>query len=171
MPIRSPKNRSDMNGFPRYLHLMRKWIDLPPVWLLVFVVIAWMQGRYFSLGLEFGTTWARFLGGVLVGGGIILMVLAADEMRRQRTTIVPRQQATRLVTTGIFSRTRNPIYLGDLMVLSGLILTWSAVLSLALVPIFLWVIEKRFVLPEEEHLSRTFGAEYARYCERVRRWV
>jgi protein-S-isoprenylcysteine O-methyltransferase Ste14 len=52
-----------------------------------------------------------------------------------------------------------------------MILYWGAVLSLPLVPIFLWVIEKRFVLSEEDHLRRKFRADYARYSLKVRRWV
>ena len=150
---------------------MRKWIDIPPVWLLGALCLAWAQAQYLSLGLGFGTTWGRFLGGLLVGGGLILILLAAAEMRRQRTPILPRQQAARLVQSGIFSRTRNPIYLGDTLILAGMILYWGAVLSLPLVPIFLWVIEKRFVLPEEDHLRRKFRADYARYSLKVRRWV
>lgn len=150
---------------------MRKWIDMPPVWLLGALCLAWAQARYLSFGLGFGTTWGRFLGGLLVGGGLVLILLAADEMRRQRTTIVPGREAARLVQSGIFSRSRNPIYLGDLLILSGMILYWGAVLSLPLVPIFLWVIENRFVLPEEDHLRRKFRADFARYCQKVRRWV
>ncbi len=150
---------------------MRKWIDIPPVWLLVFLLLSWAQARYFSFGLGFGTTGARFLGGLLVGGGLVLMALAAYEMRRQRTTIIPHRDADRLVQTGIFSRSRNPIYLGDLLILSGMILYWGAVLALPLIPIFLWVIEKRFVIPEENRLRRKFRADFARYANKVRRWV
>jgi protein-S-isoprenylcysteine O-methyltransferase Ste14 len=76
-----------------------------------------------------------------------------------------------LVQSGIFSRTRNPIYLGDTLVLVGLILNWNAVLALPLVPIFVWVIERRFIIPEENRLRRKFRAEFARYSQKVRRWV
>jgi protein-S-isoprenylcysteine O-methyltransferase Ste14 len=75
------------------------------------------------------------------------------------------------VQSGIFSRTRNPIYLGDALILLGLILRWDAVLSLPLVPIFVWIIEKRFIEPEENCMRRTFRMEFARYCEKTRRWV
>ena len=148
-----------------------KWLDLPPVWLLGALVIAWMQAQYFPMGLSFGPVWADLLGGLLVGGGIILMALAVHEMRRQKTTIVPHRDADRLVQSGIFSRTRNPIYVGDAMVLMGLILYWDAVLALPLVPIFVWTLEKRFVIPEENRLRIKFRADFARYCQKVRRWV
>lgn len=148
-----------------------KWIDLPPVWLAAFVMLAWVQARQLPLGLSFGGGWADLLGGLLVGGGVLLMVLAAVEMRRHRTTIVPHRTPSSLVQSGIFSRSRNPIYLGDAMVLAGLILYFDAVLALPLVPIFVWVIEKRFIVPEENRMRREFRADFARYESKVRRWL
>ncbi len=147
-----------------------KWLDIPPVWLLLAAVIAWMQGTYYPLELSFGGYWADFVGGILVGGGILLMLLAVFEMRKHHTTLIPHREAGTMVTTGIFSRSRNPIYLGDALILSGLILRWDAVLSLPLVPIFFWIIEKRFILAEEDRLRRKFRMEFARYCEKTRRW-
>lgn len=150
---------------------MRQWIDLPPVWLVGALGLAWCQARYVSMGLSFGPVWADLLGGLLVGGGFVLMAFAAYEMARQKTTIHPHHTSARLVQSGIFSRTRNPIYLGDVMVLAGLILYWDAVLGLPLVPLMLWFLERRFVIPEENRLRRVFRMEFATYCEKVRRWV
>ncbi len=144
---------------------------MPPVWLLVCLVLAWIQASYYALGLSFGGVWADFAGGILVGGGLLLMVLAFAEMRRHRTTIIPHETPERLVQTGIFSRTRNPIYMGDALILLGLILRWDAVLSLPLVPVFVWIIEKRFIEPEEDRMRRKFGMEFARYCQKTRRWI
>ncbi len=148
-----------------------KWIDLPPVWLAGFAALAWAQPVYLPMGLDFGGGWADFAGGVLVGGGLLLMALAFAEFRRHRTTVIPHMTPSSLIQSGIFSRTRNPIYLGDALILAGLILRWDAVLSLVLVPIFVWVIERRFILPEEDRMRRVFRADFARYAEKVRRWV
>lgn len=150
---------------------MLKWIDLPPVWLLGALALAWVQKTHFPYGLDFGPVWADLLGGLLVGAGALLMALALYEMRRHKTTIIPHLDADRLVTTGVFSRSRNPIYLGDSLVLAGLILYWDAVLALPLIPIFVWVIERRFIIPEEDRLRRKFRADFARYTQQVRRWV
>lgn len=148
-----------------------KWLDLPPVWLAVFVALAWAQAHRFSMGLSFGGAWADLLGGILVGGGIILMALAFVEFRKHRTTLIPHRTPSALVQSGIFSRSRNPIYLGDALVLAGLILRFDAVLALPLIPIFVWVIEKRFIVPEEGRARREFKADYARYERKVRRWI
>ncbi|MCR9112344.1 MAG: isoprenylcysteine carboxylmethyltransferase family protein [Rhodobacteraceae bacterium] len=148
-----------------------KWVDLPPVWLVGFGMLTWLQATRFPMGLSFGGAWADFAGGVLVGGGLLLMLLALYELRRHKTTPIPHLEADRLVTTGIFSRSRNPIYLGDALVLTGLILRWDAVLSLPLVPLFVWVIETRFIVGEENRLRRKFRADFARYCQKTRRWI
>lgn len=150
---------------------MRKLIDIPPVWLALCLGVAWWQARDHDLGLSFGPVWADLLGGLLVGGGVLLLALAMAEMRRHRTTVMPHGEAAALVTTGIFSRSRNPIYLGDVLILSGFILYWDAVLSLPLIPFFVWVIERRFIVPEEYGLRRKFVAQFTKYSQQTRRWL
>lgn len=150
---------------------MLKWIDIPPVWLLGALVLAWVQKSFYDYGLGFGPVWADLLGGLLVGGGLILAGLAVTEMRRHRTTVIPHMEADRLVSSGIFKRSRNPIYLGDVMILAGLILYWDAVLALPLIPILFWVLETRFIVPEENRLRKKFRADFARYEKDVRRWL
>jgi protein-S-isoprenylcysteine O-methyltransferase Ste14 len=146
-------------------------IDLPPVWLAGAIALAWWQSRTLTLGLSFGGAWADLLGGVLVGGGVLMMVLALSEFRRSKTTVHPHRDSSRLIQSGIFSRTRNPIYVGDVLILAGLILRFDAVLALPLLPVFVWVLEKRFIEREEKRLRRAFRMEYARYEQKVRRWV
>jgi protein-S-isoprenylcysteine O-methyltransferase Ste14 len=150
---------------------MLKWLDMPPVWLAGCLLLAWIQAVHYPVGLDFGTIWADLLGGLMVGGGLVLIVMAAMEFRRYRTTIVPHETPDRLIQTGIFRHTRNPIYLGDALILAGLILRWDAVLALPLVPAFVWSIERRFIIPEENRMRRTFRMEFARYCEKTRRWL
>ncbi|ANT59187.1 S-isoprenylcysteine methyltransferase [Salipiger sp. CCB-MM3] len=150
---------------------MPRTLDLPPVWLLAFLALAWTQARHFPMGLSFGPVWADLLGGLLVGGGVLIAAVALTEMRRQRTTFMPHAEADRLVTSGIFRFSRNPIYLGDVMILTGLILYWDAVPSLVLLPVFVWVLEKRFIVPEEVRLRRKFVAEFRKYEQQTRRWL
>lgn len=150
---------------------MTKWLDMPPAWLALFIALAWVQSSHFTYGLHFGGAWADFAGGLLVGGGLVVFVLAVVEFRRHQTTIIPREEPSRLIQSGIFKRSRNPIYLADTMILAGLILRWDAVLSLPLVPIFVWVIETRFILSEETLMRQSFRMEYAKYERKVRRWL
>ena len=148
-----------------------KWLDLPPVWTLAFVGIAAVQVRSFSLGLSLAHPVTALLSGLLVGAGVVLILLAAMEFKRHRTTIVPHQVPAQLIQTGVFKRSRNPIYLADLVLFTGVVLWMDAVLSLVLVPVLFWVLESRFVIPEEDKLRRTFRADFARYAQKTRRWL
>ncbi|NOD34757.1 MULTISPECIES: isoprenylcysteine carboxylmethyltransferase family protein [unclassified Ruegeria] len=148
-----------------------RWIDVPPVWLAGFVLLAWLQGRYMGLGLSLDGGLTDLISGVLIGGGVLLAVLAVFEFRRHQTTVIPHETPSAMVQSGIYRRSRNPIYLGDVLILTGLILRFDAIFSLVLVPIFVWVLERRFIVPEEDRLRRTFRADFARYERKTRRWV
>ena len=148
-----------------------KWIDIPPVWLAFAVFLTWWMAELQPTEMSIGDPVTDLLGGLLVGGGIVLILLAAIEMRRKRTTIVPHMEADHLVTTGIFARSRNPIYLGDALVLAGLALRWEVPVALLLVPLFMFTVTQRFIIPEENRLRAKFRADFARYCQKTRRWV
>ena len=148
---------------------LAKWIDIPPVWLAGHLALAWWIGSWSDLSLAGPVT--EFLGGLCVGGGLVLMILAVIEMRRWKTTPIPHRQPSHLVQSGIFRRSRNPFYLGDALILTGLILYWDAPLALPLVPIFVRIIEQRFILPEEDRLRRAFRVEFFRYTQKTRRWI
>lgn len=148
-----------------------KWIDIPPVWLALALVMTWQISVLQPLALRIGHPVLSLLGGLLVGAGLVLMLLAAMEMRKRKTTIIPHMEADALVTTGVFSRSRNPIYLGDVLILAGLALRWDAPVALLLVPLFMATLTQRFIVPEENRLRRKFRADFARYCEKTRRWL
>jgi len=125
----------------------------------------------FPFGLSFDKAWRESAGGLLVGGGLVLIAVAFVQFRRHGTSILPHGQAEHLIQNGIYKHSRNPIYLADVLILAGLILRWDAVLSLPLIPTLLMVLEKRFVIPEENRLRRQFRADFARYCQKTRRWL
>ena len=58
-----------------------KWLDLAPVWLCLFAILAWNQARLMSLGLSLDHPLTHLLGGLLVGAGLVLIFLAAFEFR------------------------------------------------------------------------------------------
>ena len=99
------------------------------------------------------------------------MALAALELRRAHTTIIPHQIPTSLVTSGIFRRTRNPIYLGDALIL-GAVVVWTGSLAAAiLVPIFILIINRLFIAGEEANLAQKFGRDFQKWSSRTRRWL
>lgn len=149
---------------------MCKWIDLPPLWLALTLLIAWGISGVMP-GLGFGGAWAGWVGAGLVGVGLLFMALAAATMMAARTTVIPHRNPSALVTGGVFRLSRNPIYLGDALVLAGFILRWDAVPALVLVPVFVWLIDRRFIRAEEARLRAAFGAAFETWAARTRRWI
>ena len=147
-----------------------KRLDLPPLWLLLFLALARVQAVRLPVR-RFDHPVLDLVSGLLVGGGVLLALVAAVQMRQNRTTVMPHERASHLVTNGVFSRSRNPSYLGDAAILVGCILYWSAWPSLALVPLFVWLITDRFIRHEEDGLRRDFGPEYRQWAAKTPRWI
>ncbi|MFD1881504.1 methyltransferase family protein [Paracoccus pacificus] len=148
--------------------MMATLIRLPQVWVLGFAVIGWLLGRLVPVRLPLGLDLA---GTFLIVAGIVLMIWAALIMRRAGTTVMPGQKPARLVTWGPFAFSRNPIYLGDALVLTGIMLAGHAVLGLIMVPAFILLANALFIRAEEAMLSREYGADFAAYCAVTRRWL
>ena len=107
----------------------------------------------------------------LIGIGIDL--LSVGLFHRAKTTVSPfsPDKTEKLVTTGIYHYTRNPMYLGLTIIMTGLAFwlgNWGAFL---VIPIFIWYVTNLQIIPEEEVLLEKFGEEYGYYVLRVRRWI
>ena len=116
----------------------------------------------------------RLLVAAALGGiGIAIAIGGVMSFRRAKTTVSPLKPETSaaLVSTGVYSFTRNPMYLGMVLALFA----WAAYLSSvwSLVgPVFFALYITRFqIVPEERALDRLFGAPFAEYKKRVRRWL
>ena len=146
-----------------------RWLDYPPVWLVAFLGLGWAQVAL--MPAQGPGAWPGWLGGALILAGVALMLAAVPQFARAGTTVVPHRAPSALVTGGVYRLSRNPIYLADVLLLAGFFLRWEAWLSLLLVPVFVWVLEVRFIRPEEARLHRAFGDDFSAYCARVRRWI
>ena len=113
----------------------------------------------------------RWLGVLPICAGLVLNVQADGLFKRAGTTVKPFGSTTALVAEGPFSLSRNPMYLGMLLLLIGVAIGMGSVTPWVIVPIFVWRIRKDFILPEERKLRAAFGEEYEAYARRVRRWV
>ena len=145
-------------------------LDIPPVWLLGFLVLAYAIGRVLPIMAQsYGP--AKALGALLIVAGVGLMVWALAVFRAHATSVVPHQMPKRMITTGPFAISRNPIYLGDAMVLAGASLWWGHGFALGLIPVFCAVIQRRFIAPEEGRLKESFGDDFQEYAQKTRRWA
>lgn len=147
--------------------MVAREVDLPPIWLAGFAAVGALANRLFPTALMGG----HLVGGTLAALALVLMAAAALQMVLARTSVIPGRDPDRLVTGGLFRFSRNPIYLADTLLLTGLFLYWHALVALPLVPLFMYLILKRFILPEEARLSRLFGETFEAYKRQTRRWI
>ena len=110
-------------------------------------------------------------GAALVVAGLTFVVLARRELARHSQPTDPGLPTSKLVTTGVFSVSRNPLYLGGTWLLAGIALILNLPWSLVL--LFPAIIACHYLLiaPEERYLAAKFGIEYAQYAASVRRWL
>lgn len=148
---------------------MKATLDYPPIWLLAFFALVW--GLAQLTGAQAPGPVLRLIGWGFIGGGAGLMLWALWVMRRARTTIVPHLNPDQIVTNGPFRYSRNPIYLGDVFTLVGFCLLCGTWIGLALVPIFMALIQKRFIVHEEKKLRHGFGETFEAWSNETRRWL
>jgi len=137
-------------------------------------------------GLAFGIAAERFLkfptlglppvprdlaGSLLVLIGFLLMLAGAGLFLRRRTAILPFKPASTLVTSGVLSWTRNPMYLGMAVFYAGLAVVLNSLVALVLLPLVLAIVQTQVIAREEAYLERAFGDEYVAYKNRVGRWI
>lgn len=149
---------------------IRTYVDMPPLWLVAFLLLPWSFKRIWPEA-RVDSEVLDLLGGLLVGGGVLLALLAVDEMRRSTTTAMPHRTASTLVQGGVFRWSRNPIYLGDLLIYLGFCLFWGAAICAPLALALAWILTDRFIEPEEQRLTEAFGQAFEDYRNRTRRWL
>jgi protein-S-isoprenylcysteine O-methyltransferase Ste14 len=132
-------------------------------------IVPWLLTRWHA---DDQSTSLQLLGGALLAGGLALVLEPTARFAFQgRGTPAPWAPPERFVARGSYRFTRNPMYVGVLVLIVGqalllgreILLVWAAAA---------WLIFQLFlVLHEEPELRRRFGAEYEDYCARVRRWL
>lgn len=108
---------------------------------------------------------------LLATAGLALVASGLGLFKRSGTSPEPWKPASTLVTGGIYTRTRNPMYLGLLLVYASLaILFRSPAAGFLFLPLLL-VFDRVIIRREEDYLSRHFGPDYEAYKRKVRRWL
>jgi len=142
----------------------------PPIIALMFIVIAYFLGRFVPLPLPVPGI-LRSIGLVLTFVGFLLGIGAFMEFRRARTTLDPHGSSKQVVTSGIYRFTRNPIYLGFLLMVIGLPLNSGLYWGIVMAPFYVFIMNGLIIQHEEAYLERKFGETYTSYTSRVRRWL
>ena len=145
---------------------------IPPVMLYYFYAIfAAAFGWPLAGGKRlFDANIVAWLGVALCFGGLAFVLLALISFGRSFRVGIDVDHPDKLVTTGVFAFSRNPIYLGFGAVLIGEFLVFPNWVALAYVPVGIWLF-RRQIMREEEFLRQHYGQEYTDYCNRVRRYL
>ncbi len=149
---------------------MPRRLDIPPFYLLCSLVLTWLLHRGLPGPQLVHGSW-RWLGLVPIAAGVALAIAAVRSFKRAGTAVQPFSEPSVVVTTGPFAFTRNPMYLGTMLLLLGWIILLGSLVPLVVLPAYFALIHCRFVLREEPFMAERLGEPYEAYRRRVRRWL
>ena len=142
----------------------------PPIVTFFFGLCIYFLQEYFP---EFNLEFLTMLSYILYFAGLTVLILAVRLFKKQNTTVNPIkiENASSLVTSGIFEYSRNPMYLGMALILLGLTLMFNVIGGTLFTLLFTIYITKFQIKPEEEVMERLFGEDFLEYKQNVRMWL
>ena len=148
-------------------------LKLPPVGVvLVMAALMWfVSGIVPALGFVLPAR--EFVAVIFAVAGLAAGVMGIVSFAQAKTTVNPMKPdaASSLVVSGLYARSRNPMYLGLLLILIGWAVYLSNVVAFLLLPGFILYMHRFQIEPEERALASLFGQEFVAYKSRVRRWL
>lgn len=148
-------------------------LRIPPGALaLIFVLAMWLAARAWP-SFAVAIPWSATLAAACAAAGVVVALAGVAAFRRARTTVNPLtpSSSSAIVTDSVYRYSRNPMYVGFLLLLIAWAVYLSHLAAFALVPAFVAYMNRYQIEPEERALGVKFGAAYADYCARVRRWI
>ena len=144
----------------------------PPIVALLALISMWLAAQYLEIW-QFEVPYQVGVAAILVALGIIIDLVSIAAFRRAKTTVTPLapEKASQLVVTGLYRISRNPMYLGLLLILTGAMVWLGSGANVFILVSFVAYITAFQIKPEEERLERIFGPQYQAYKRRVRRWL
>ena len=142
----------------------------PPIVTVLYIAMAYLLGWLIHLPIAVPGS-LRIFGFALTVIGFLFGIGALVAFRKARTTLDPRGSATALVEKGVYQFTRNPIYLGFLLMVIGLPLNSGLYWGILMAPFFVVTINRLVIEKEEAYLENKFKDQYTSYKSRVRRWL
>ena len=143
---------------------------VPPIWFVLGIIAMIVLARLVPI-VQWHVPALRWAGIALIVAGLAVALAGARQFRRRGTPVKPFSQATALVVEGPYRFTRNPMYLGLATILAGVALALEALAPFLVIPVFVAIITRLFVVPEEAMMKERFGDAYADFQRRVRRWL
>ena len=142
----------------------------PPIVTLICGTSIYYSKSFFNQFLNFSNNGISLFLLIL---GLIIFISAVRSFREQKTTVNPLKpkQASSLVTSGIFRFSRNPMYLGMLIILLSISFKFNLLGGIIISLLFFIFITKFQIYPEEEAMNELFGDKFIQYSNTTRRWI
>ena len=133
------------------LGIVADWaLDLPPI----------PQGREL-----------HWFGGAMAAAGLALIIISLGLFRASHENPEPWTPSATIIARGPYRHSRNPMYLAMMVIQAGAALWFASAGILFTLPLSLIAADRFIIAREERYLKARFGEAYARYCQRVRRWL
>lgn len=142
---------------------------MPPTYFWIYFVLSVLM-FFIPIGHFLSFPW-NLIGLPLIVIGLLIAVWVESIFKREQTTVKPFEKSSVLVTSGPFRFSRNPMYLGMVVIFIGIAIVLGTFLSLIGAIAFLITMNLKFIKFEEVKMEETFGAQYEEYKRKVRRWI
>ena len=148
-------------------------LKVPPVAQVIITAAAMYGVSKMVPALTFSLNGSTALAVALGAMGLSLGIMGVTQFRIAQTTPNPQalEQVSSLVTSGIYQYSRNPMYVGLVLILLGWAFYLSHLLAFVLLPIFILYMTHFQIQPEERMMAQKFGKTYQDYLNKVRRWI
>jgi protein-S-isoprenylcysteine O-methyltransferase Ste14 len=142
----------------------------PPIVTLIFGFATYLSRKIFP---EIEIQYSSFFGIFLLLLGFFILISAVKLFRNDKTTVNPLspEQATKLVTNGIFKLSRNPMYLGMALILASVAVFFNIIGGIISMALFCLYITKFQIIPEEKAMKELFAQDFEQYMQATRRWI
>jgi protein-S-isoprenylcysteine O-methyltransferase Ste14 len=158
---------------PEDSDMQRLELKIPPlVVVLITAALMWAIAVYVPAP-QFDFSGAIYVAAVVATAGITVAILGVLAFRSAGTTVDPRvpDQTASLVVRGVYRVSRNPMYLGFLLILGAWGVYLGNLAGLVMLPLFIAYMNRFQIRPEERYMHEKFGDEYQLYSKSVRRWI
>jgi protein-S-isoprenylcysteine O-methyltransferase Ste14 len=144
-------------------------VPWPPLIYIGMAIIAVVLNRVWPLASN--SSPLKYLGAVLLAVAIAIEAWSFLTFRKHRTTIMPNKGAEHLITSGPFAHSRNPIYVANTILVSGIGLYFGNLWLLPAAFIAALLTQELAIKREEKHLAFKFGEAWTTYTSKVSRWL
>ena len=142
----------------------------PTTYLFISIVVMTALHFLFPAMRVIPPPW-NLLGLVPLVLGVTINLVADKAFHQANTTVKPFEESSALITQGVFRASRNPMYLGFVLILIGTAVLMRSLAPYVVVLAFAILIDRMYITVEERMLAEKFGAEWEKYRQSTRRWL